>query len=268
MVPRLIKTYIFVCLWFDTCSQNSSKALTQKCDKVLDMKLKALIVESTGYYRSLLDKIFSDMGVECDLCDSGREALESDKKLEYSFIVVSRYLGDMSGELFLHRYRAKHSLGDALTIMITSDEVSKVMMEANKAGFKIAFNKKDIISIQSYLTSVVNNRTLDLKGKILFIEDQKSVADVTIALFNNYQSDVEHVTNLADARNQFTNNDYDLVITDYYLKNSETGDDVINFVRGFDDVDKSQIPILVVSGETDQNKRTTFLRNGADDFYY
>lgn len=230
------------------------------------MKLKALIIESTGYYRSLLEKILSEIGVQSDIYATGKEALEQTDKVDYAFIMVSRYLEDSSGELFLHRYRDKFSLGDALTIMTTSDEVSEVMVEANKAGFKIAFNKKDIISLQTFLTGVVNKRTLNLKGKILFIEDQKSVAAVTISLFENYQSEIDHVTNLADAGNQFAINDYDLIITDYYLTNNETGDDVINFVRNFDDVDKSQIPILVVSGETDQTKRTTFLRNGADDF--
>lgn len=230
------------------------------------MKLKALIVESTGYYRSLLDKMLSDIGVQCDIYATGKAALEQTKKVDYAFIMVSRYLDDSTGELFLHHYREKFSLDDALTVMTTSDDVSEVIMEANKAGFKLAFNKKDIGSIQGFLTSVVNNRTLDLKGKILFIEDQKSVAALTVALFENYQSKVDHVTNLAEAKNQFSVNDYDLVITDYYLEDNETGDDVINFVRGFDDIEKSQVPILVVSGETDQNKRTTFLRNGADDF--
>ena len=230
------------------------------------MKLRALVVESAGYYRRLLDKVLSDIGVDCDIYATGKEAFESIKKAEYAFILVSRYLDDGNGELFLHRYKAKYPLDDVLTIMTTSDEVSEVMMEANKAGFKIAFNKKDIMAIQSFLTSVVNNRTLDLKGKILYIEDQKSVAAATVALFENYQSEIDHVTNLADAENQFAINDFDLVITDYYLNDSETGDDVINFVRNFDDVDKSDIPILVVSGETDQTKRTTFLRNGANDF--
>lgn len=230
------------------------------------MKLKALIVERTGYYRSLLEKIFSDIGVDCDSYNSGKEALEAGNKGEYAFILVSRHLEDSSGELFLHQYKVKSPLGDALTIMTTSDEVSDVMIEANKAGFKIVFNKKDTVSIQSFLIGVVNNRTLDLKGKILFVEDQKSVAAVTVALFKNYQSEVDHVMNLAEVKNQFTVNDYDLVITDYYLADNETGDDVINFVRRFDDVDKSKTPILVVSGETDRTKRISFLRNGANDF--
>jgi len=230
------------------------------------MKLKALIIESTGYYRSLLETILSDIGVASDAYATGKEAFESGEKTEYTFILVSRYLDDTSGELFLHRYREKHPLGDALTIMITADNVSDIMLDANKAGFKLVFNKKDIESIQTFLTSVLNNRTLNLKGRILYIEDQKSVAATTIALFENYQADVDHVTTLAEAKDKFSSHNYDLVITDYYLKDKETGDDIINFVRAFNDIDKSRIPILVVSGESDQTKRTRFLRNGANDF--
>lgn len=230
------------------------------------MKLKALIVESTGYYRDLLGKILSDIGVECDIYGSGKDALSSDTKAEYAFILVSRYLDDTTGELFLHHYREKYLLGDALTIMITADAVSEVMMDANKAGFKIVFNKKEIESIQTFLTSVLNNRTLNLKGKILYIEDQKSVADTTIALFENYQASIDHVLTLAEAEKHFVNSDYDLIITDYYLKEEETGDEIIQFVRSFDDSIKARVPILVVSGETDQTKRTALLRNGANDF--
>lgn len=230
------------------------------------MKLKALIVDSTAYYRGLLGAILSDIGVDCEIYSSGKEAIEAATHPEYAFIFVSRYIDDMNGDLFLHRYREKFSLGDSLPIMITSDGVSEVMLDANKAGFKLVFNKKDIDSIQTFLTGVINNRTLNLKGNILLIEDQKSVADVTVALFESYQANIEHVTYLSEAKEKFTKNSYDLVITDFYLKGKETGDDVVNFVRNFDDVNKSRVPILVVSSKTEQTKRTALLRNGANDF--
>lgn len=230
------------------------------------MKLKALIVDSSTYYRDLLGSILSDIGVDCDIYSSGKTALEAMSNVEYAFIFVSRYLDDTSGELFLHHYREKHTLGDALPIMITSDEVSEVMLDANKAGFKLVFNRKDIESIQVFLTSVLNNRTLNLKGNILFIEEQKSVAAATVALFESYQATIDHVTSLSEAKEKFAANNYDLVITDFYLKDKESGDDVINFVRGFNDSNKARIPILVLSSETDQTKRTALLRNGANDF--
>ena len=230
------------------------------------MKLKALIVDSTAYYRDLLSKILSDIGVDCDVFSTAKAAIEVNKNVEYAFIFVSRYLDDTSGELFLHRYREKNTLGDALPIMITSDDVSDVMLDANNAGFKLVFNRKDIDSIQVFLTSVLNNRTLNLKGNILYIEDQQSVAAATVALFESYQATIDHVTHLSEVKEKFAANNYDLVITDFYLKNKETGDDVINLVRGFNDSNKSRIPILVVSSETDQTKRTALLRNGANDF--
>ena len=230
------------------------------------MKLKALVIESSGYYRDILAQILSNIGVEYDIFATAKEALESEIKSEYAFIIVSRYLDDMNGELFLHRYGEKYFLGDALTIMITADTVSELMMEANKAGFKLVFDRKDIDSIQAYLISVLNSRTLNLKGKILYIEDQESVAGSTVALFEGYQADIDHVTNVTDAEKKFIENDYDLVITDYYLKSKETGDEIINLVRDFKDVDKARIPVLVVSSESDQVKRTAFLRKGANDF--
>lgn len=230
------------------------------------MKLKALIVDSTAYYRDILGVILSEIGVGCDIYSNGNAALDVDRRSEYAFIFVSRYLDDMNGELFLHRFREKFTLADALPIMITSDVVSEVMLEANKAGFKLVFNQKDIVSIQAFLTGVLNNRTLNLKGNILFIEDQQSIADMTIALFESYQANIEHVTYLSEAKEKFTENNYDLVITDFHLKEKETGDDVISFVRDFDDIHKSRIPILVLSSETDQTKRTALLRNGANDF--
>lgn len=230
------------------------------------MKLKALLVISSDQYRRGLERILSDIGVECDVYSTGKEALESDKSADYAFILVSRYLEDTSGELFLHRFREKSGLGDALTIMLSAEDVTETLLDANKAGFKLVFNEKDIDSIQTFLVSVLNNRTLNLKGKILYVEDQISVAGATVALFESYHADVDHVTNVAAAKERFTATDYDLVITDYYLKKRETGDDIIHLVRNFDDADKARIPILVVSGESDQKKRTSFLRNGANDF--
>lgn len=230
------------------------------------MKLKALIIESTRHFRGILEKIFSDIGIDCEIFATAEEALSSETKPEYAFIVVSRYLDDTTGELFLHRYQEKYFLGDALTIMLTSDDVSELMMAANQAGFKLVFNKKDLNSIQAFLSSVLNNRTLNLKGKILFIEDQKSVAEFTKSLFESYQADIDHVLNITEAKKLFKKHDYDLVITDYHIGNDETGDDIIEMVRGGDDARKSRIPILVVSSEADQKKRVSFLRNGANDF--
>lgn len=230
------------------------------------MKLKALIVESSAYYRDVLALIMSGIGVDCDIFSSGEAAIEVSHDVEYAFIFVNQNLDDMGGELFLYRYRKKYALAGALPIMITSDVVTEVMVEANKVGFKVVFNTKDFDSISIFLTSVLNNRTLNLKGNILLIQDGQDAAASTAALLENYHAKIDHVTHLSEAKEKFADNNYDLVITDFYLKDKETGDAVINFVRKHDDSNKARIPILVVSPDVEQARRTALLRNGANDF--
>ena len=54
------------------------------------MKLKALIVDSTAYYRDLLGTILSDIGVDCEIYSSGKAAIDVGTHPEYAFIFVSR----------------------------------------------------------------------------------------------------------------------------------------------------------------------------------
>ena len=229
------------------------------------MRQKALIIDPTRLFQNVIGQIMNSAGVECSIYSSGKEALEASHG-EYTFILVSRTLKDISGEIFLQLYGIKHGLGNALTIMLTSDKADGILLDANKAGYKLVFSKKDMTSLEDIIVRIVNSRTLGLEANILLIEDSQSVADLVVSLFKSNKSAIQHVTQISDMQTAFQENDFDLVITDYYLRGNETGDDVITFVREFDDADKSNTPILVVSGETNQQKRTSFLRNGANDF--
>lgn len=229
------------------------------------MRQKALIIEPTRLFQKVIEQVMNSAGVECSIFSSGKEALEAHHG-EYTFILVSRTLEDISGEVFLQLFGVRHGLGDALSILLTSEKAEGTMLDANKAGYKLVFNKKDISSLEDIVVRIVNSRTLGLDANILLIEDTQSVADLVVSLFKANKSSIQHVTQISDMKIAFQENDFDLVISDYYLKGNETGDDVITFVREFDDADKSSTPILVVSGETNQQKRTSFLRNGANDF--
>ena len=229
------------------------------------MKYKALLVESSRLFQNIIKEIFSNAGVECSIFSTAKEALESSHD-GYDFILVSRTLEDLTGELFLKRYGLEYGLSDALTILLTSEKPNKVMLDANQAGYKLVFNKNNIEELHTVITKILNVRALKLEANILFIEDSKSVAGVIISLFKENNASIYHVSHLSEMREIFSEKKFDLVITDYYLHNNETGDDVIEYIRKYDNQDKSSIPILVVSGETDPEKRTSFLRNGASDF--
>lgn len=229
------------------------------------MKQNALIVESTRLFQNVLEQIMSSAGVECTVFSSAKEALEA-KHNEYTFVLVSRTLEDLSGEVFLQRFGMQHRLNDAHTVMLTSDLIDNIENDARKAGFKHVLNKKNIETIQKTIIQILNSHILELEADVLFIEDSQSIADLVVSLFKDHKSTIHHVHELSEMKSAFDKNDFELVITDYYLKDNETGDDVISYIRNYDDSDKSNTPILVVSGESNQKKRTSFLRNGANDF--
>lgn len=232
---------------------------------VITMKQKALIVESTRLFQNVLEEILSSAGMECSIYSSGKDALEASHD-EYTFIIVSKTLEDISGEVFLQLYSVQHSIGDALTILLTSNDVTGILLDANKAGYKLVFSRKNIESMQDIIARVLNKRILNLEANILYIEDSQSIANLVVALFKSNNSKIHHVSKLNDLQSIFEEIDFDLVIADYYLSNNETGDDVISYIRNYDDSNKASIPILIVSGESNQEKRTSFLRNGANDF--
>ena len=229
------------------------------------MKQKALIVESSQLFRNILEEVFTTAGVECYIYSTGKEALESSHD-DYNFIVVARTLEDTTGEIFLHKYKIAYGLGDALTILLTSKSTNNIMLEANQAGYKIVFVKDNLSKLHEIITNILNSKTLDLEANILLVEDSLSIANVITSLYKKNKSTIHHVSTLSEMKECFTKNEFDLVITDYYLKNNESGDEVISYVRTRDQIEQSSIPILVISGETNQHKRVSFLRNGADDF--
>ena len=229
------------------------------------MKQNALIVESTRLFQNVLEQIMSSAGVECTIFSSAKEALEA-KHNEYTFILVSRTLKDLSGEVFLQRFGVQHGLNDAQTILITSEDVEEVKIEAFSAGYIHVLNKDNVLKIQETIIQLLNTHVLELEADVLFIEDSQSIADLVVNLFKEHKSTIHHVHHLDEMKLAFNDKDFDLVITDYYLNNNETGDDVISYIRNYDGNSKATTPILVVSGESDQKKRTSFLRNGANDF--
>jgi len=230
------------------------------------MPINALIVDGLQENREMLVAMLTGIGVRAVACATGFEALSNNSQQRFDFIMVSRHLEDIGAELFLVRFREHHRIDDALTIMLSNDAAAEVYYEANKAGYKLVFNKKDFPAIKDFILSAVNSRTIDLQAKILYVEDEPHLSQLTSSLLRRYRANVTSVLSLKSAITAFCEEDFDLIITDYYLDDGGTGDDLISFVRGYTDSDKALTPILVVSSEMSQSKRTSFLRNGADDF--
>jgi len=84
-------------------------------------------------------------------------------------------------------------------------------------------------------------------GTILIVDDEPTVLEATGILLNLEGFDVQTASSVAEALCCITANDPDLLITDYHLRDGETGADVIRSIRGQAGED---VPVILVSGDT------------------
>lgn len=229
------------------------------------MKQTALVVDSSRLYQGMIKHLLASLSIECTVFSSATDALNA-SHLEYDFIFVSGTLSDLTGDIFLDLYSVQHGIKDAFTILLTSNEDASFEYKALNSGFNLIHHKSAIDVLHDILIQVINKRTLSLDGHILIVEDSNSIANQTAELFAQYGCNSEHAIDCHTMQDLVDNGSFNLIITDYYLKGRETGDDVIEYVRSHPNQEKSSIPILVVSSESNHDKRISFLRKGANDF--
>lgn len=90
-------------------------------------------------------------------------------------------------------------------------------------------------------------RSRNSTGTVLIVDDEPAVLDATGILLNLEGFDVQTASSVAEALNCISANTPDLLITDYHLRDSETGEDVIRSIRGQAGAD---LPVILVSGDT------------------
>ncbi len=96
--------------------------------------------------------------------------------------------------------------------------------------------------------------------KLLFIDDEKPILEELKSYFKE-NFDVYTASNYAEAMMFLTSIDFDCVISDVNLNEFE-GFDIVKFVKEF----KSKVPVLLLSGLTEEEMILRGFECGADDY--
>jgi DNA-binding response OmpR family regulator len=100
--------------------------------------------------------------------------------------------------------------------------------------------------------------------EILLVEDDSGDAELLYELLEqvpNMQFDVTHVTRLAEATKQTNVEPYDVILLDLALPDSEGMNTIRSMVGA-----APTIPIVVLTGNNDEETGLEALRNGAQDY--
>ncbi len=227
--------------------------------------MRALIVEDSATFRSLIIQVCADIGVDTVAVASAEEALSDTMTTDFDLYLVDLHLGEMDGLELCQRLRKQRTLTLTPIILLTADRSEQIQQRAFDAGISEIIAKTEAEPMHDALRAFIDRITRKVQGHVLYIEDSRSVASLTLAYLQEAGLTVDHFTAADEALEHFSRHTCDLIISDIVVEGSLSGIGLLRAIRAFDD-ERRETPFLVLSASVDTERRVLALRQGADDF--
>jgi two-component system cell cycle response regulator len=227
--------------------------------------MKALVIEDGKIHRQMIGMVLEALDVEVHLVQSAEEGLAALASANYDLISLDLHLPDMDGLEFCRRLRAEEATQLIPIVLLTSEDADATLKMAYGAGVTEVMRKSSIEELQQSFGSLVNRLHRVYSGRVLYVEDSPTTAQLTISILKQMGLVVDHYLSGEDALEAFWRRDYDVVVTDVVLEGELSGLSVVRGIRSAG-TDKREIPVLAVSGNEDMSRRIEILRSGANDY--
>jgi len=231
--------------------------------------MKVLILENGRLFQKILQDLLIELDCTVSCVRTGEEGLDllinTTEETKYDLIIASQHIFDKSGAKFIEH--CKHSERNTPIILLTSEPNDTLLKNARAAGIKDIFPKTNITYLKSSIRYYVQGKTtFDIQGgRILYIEDSASVAHIVTKYLKKLNLEVTHFARAEEAFHAFTDNDYDLVITDVMLEGTMDGLSLVRMIRA-QNTHAAKIPILAMTGHDDSQLRIDLLHAGINDY--
>ena len=235
--------------------------------------MRALITENSRLYRQLLENLLGQQGFETDICsnlDTAKNFLDSEI---YDIIFVNRHLEDGNG-LELVEFCNQHQTNNNAKVLYLNSDSNRADIPSSIEIDEIIV-KQNLQQIADQITHFVETHLDPVfsEGRILFVEDSKSIAGMIMSQLTQTGYDVLHFDNAEQAWEEFINEvsygsdlqAFDLIITDNNLEGKMTGQDLVEKVREIDDA-RGFVPIIAITGENSDELRLSLYQSGVSDF--
>ncbi|MEW5755188.1 MAG: diguanylate cyclase [Pseudomonadota bacterium] len=231
--------------------------------------MKALVCESTRLFQKVLKSLFESAGFEVTLCERGGEALERLKTDRFDLACIPMHFPDMEGVAMAATLRADPAWQNLPVLMITAHEDKKLLQSALNSGVTEVYLKSDLGRLEHYLYLLAHQlRTRgELRGKVLYVEDDPVLVEWGRMVFHDMGLEVDHYVCAEDAFSAFKEKPYDLVVSDFLLAGDINGLDLLRMIREQKGArGHVPVPVLVTTSLDDQSRKIELLRSGANDY--
>ncbi len=230
--------------------------------------MRALIVEPSLSFRKLLVSSLSAHGFNPIEKESGKEATDFVHTKPVDLMVISGQLPDIETTRFIRELHGTNGLQQVPIFIFTSSTDKSQKATYVEAGATELFQRQDFLLFDQAINQTVNAITAkqSIGGKILYVEDDKATALMTIEVLKGAGYDVTHKLTQDDAFNEFTNNDYHLVLSDVMLNGELLGLSLVRRIRNVNRPEKSRIPIVALSADGNDARRVQLFKTGISDY--
>lgn len=237
---------------------------------IMSESQKVLIADSSKLARRLTEKLVKKIRPYTDVIavDSVEQAIAKLQQNRVDLIISALRLVDDDGTKICQYVR--ENLHYLPVIIVSGDVDSRVqerIMSSDVTDYidKAAGQK----GLEIFLRGLLRPDD-QINGKILYIEDSAVVAHATKKLLQNHHLEITHTLSVTDAKKVIPNKKsayegFELVLTDYYLKNNETALEILDYVRNDLGLDKIEMPLVIMTGDENTENQKQILNLGAND---
>ncbi len=234
---------------------------------------RVMVVDGSKVARMMIEQLLRKElpGLDFIGCETGAEAKKALLDGTINLVTTALALPDMDG-LELVEFIREYTPQAYIPIIVVSGNVQE-RLESRKLSDDVTdyFDKAlGFSALATFIRGYVKPEDVQ-DGEVLYVEDSRVVAVATRRMLEKHSLQVTHVTTVEDAlaRLQVFHEDGtpppDVLLTDVYLKGELTGMDLLDRVRTQIGYTKAELPIIVMTGDSDPGNQSDLLRRGAND---
>ena len=232
-----------------------------------------VVVDGSKLVRKLLTGMMSKILPDAVIteCESGEQAKAVLLAQPVHLLVTALALPDMDGT-DLAAYAREQSMQSYFPIIVVSGEVQERLEQRSLSQHVTDYFDKTwgMEALASFIKGYIAPEE-EVGGEVLYIEDSRVVAAATMRMMKKHGLGVQHVMSVEDALQlidealQDSRKLPDIVLSDVYLKGDLTGMDLLKIIRQDKAINKKQLPIVVMTGDSDPRNQKQLIQLGAND---
>ena len=232
-----------------------------------------VVVDGSKLVRKLLTGMMSKILPDAVIteCENGEQAKAVLLTQPVHLLVTALALPDMDGT-DLAAFAREQSTQSYFPIIVVSGEVQERLEQRSLSQHVTDYFDKTwgMEALASFIKGYIAPEE-EVGGEVLYIEDSRVVAAATMRMMKKHGLGVQHVMSVEDALQlidealQNGRKLPDIVLSDVYLKGQLTGMDLLKIVRQDKAINKKQLPIVVMTGDSDPRNQKQLIQLGAND---